>query len=81
MDDLITCYRCGGNGKIYKYELNLGPSSKCPGCQGNGSISSLSCIKCIKCKGEGKIYEFDDEMGQRIECPLCKIKDIQMKNI
>ena len=63
MDNLITCYRCGGAGKIYKYELNLGLSSKCPGCQGHGSISSNSCYKCIKCKGTGKIYEYDEEMG------------------
>ena len=25
MDNLITCYRCGGAGEIYKYELNLEP--------------------------------------------------------
>ena len=74
MDNLITCYRCGGAGEIYKYELNLGPSSKCPGCQGHGSISSNSCYKCIKCKGTGKIYEYAEETGQRIECPLCNNK-------
>ena len=72
MENLITCYRCGGDGIIYKYDLNLGPSKKCPGCQGSRSLSSTKCIQCVKCKGTGQIYEYDNEIGQRINCPLCK---------
>ena len=74
MNDLITCYRCNGDGMIYKYELKLGPNKKCPGCQGKTSLQSSSCIKCIKCKGTGQIYEYDEDIGQKIECPLCKNK-------
>ena len=72
MDNLITCYRCGGERIIYKYELHLGSNTKCPGCKGSGSINPNLCIKCIKCDGTGKIYEFGEEIGQKIECPLCK---------
>ena len=72
MDNLITCYRCGGDRIIYKYELHLGSSTKCPGCQGRGSIEPNLCIRCVKCKGKGKTYEYDEEIGQKIECSLCK---------
>ena len=70
----ITCFRCGGNGKIYQYELQLGSSQKCPGCQGHSSLNPNLCIKCNKCKGTGQIYEYDEEIGQKIECPLCQNK-------
>ena len=74
MDGLINCFRCGGEGIIYKYEGQLGSNEQCPGCYGRGSLNSYSCFQCIKCLGKGKVYEYDDDLGQRYECPLCQNK-------
>ena len=71
MDGLITCFRCTGEGIIYKYEGELGTKRTCPGCLGRGSLIANSCLQCIKCRGKGQVYEYDDELGQRYECPLC----------
>ena len=74
MDGLITCFRCRGEGIIYKYEGQLGSKNECPGCLGRGSLIANSCIQCAKCNGKGRVYEYDDDLGQRYECPLCKNK-------
>ena len=68
----MTCFRCRGEGVIYKYEGDLGSRKACPGCNGHGSLRANSCYECIKCKGKGQVYEYDDDLGQRYECPLCK---------
>ena len=67
----ITCFRCGGEGLIYRYEGELGTRKNCPACYGRGSLTP-NCFLCIKCKGKGQVYEYDDDLGQRYECPLCK---------
>ena len=72
MNGLITCFRCSGEGIIFKYDEELGTRNICPGCLGKGSLNETSLIRCIKCGGKGQIYEYDDELGQRYECPLCK---------
>ena len=72
MDGLKTCFRCKGEGIIYKYEGELGTRKQCPACKGKGSLKGNSCLKCVKCQGNGKIYEYEDELGQRYECPLCQ---------
>ena len=74
MDGLITCFRCRGEGIIYKYEGQLGSKNECPGCLGHGSLIANTCIQCAKCNGKGRVYEYDDDLGQRYECPLCKNK-------
>ena len=74
MDGLITCFRCRGEGIIYKYEGQLGSKNECPGCFGRGSLIANTCIQCAKCNGRGRVYEYDDDLGQRYECPLCKNK-------
>ena len=72
MEGLITCFRCRGEGIIYRYEGELGTRKTCPGCFGRGSLIANSCIQCTKCRGKGQVYEYDDDLGQRYECPLCK---------
>jgi len=74
MDGLITCFRCRGEGIVYKYEGQLGSKNECPGCLGRGSLIANTCIQCAKCNGKGRVYEYDDDLGQRYECPLCKNK-------
>jgi hypothetical protein len=74
MDGLITCFRCRGEGIVYKYEGQLGSRNECPGCLGRGSLIANTCIQCAKCNGKGRVYEYDDDLGQRYECPLCKNK-------
>ena len=72
MYGFITCYRCGGEGVIYKYEGSLGDRKECPGCYGRGSLYGNNFYQCIKCKGKGQVYEYDDDLGQRYQCPICK---------
>lgn len=72
MQYLVNCYRCGGEGIVYKYLGDLGSKSTCPGCHGKGSLSSQSCFKCVKCKGEGRYYQYKNELGRRLICPFCQ---------
>jgi hypothetical protein len=72
MYGFITCFRCRGEGAIYKYEGDLGDRKECPGCLGQGSLAANSCLQCVKCNGKGQVYEYDDDLGQRYQCPLCR---------
>jgi DnaJ-class molecular chaperone len=62
---ILSCWHCGGTGKIHQTEL---PESLCPICNGDGVIlPELS--PCSNCNGTG--YTAVSELAY-IKCHVCK---------
>ncbi len=60
-DDLKTCQKCGGRGKVYMRRQTIFGSSTvesiCPDCKGKGKVITK---KCPKCNGAGRVRTTKD---------------------